>query len=108
MDSRRESREDEAAVLEDEIAEVCCILNVAGGRLVGLIGQVLDTEAWSGAGIRSPEQWVAWKCGVSAGRARRLVAMARRLPEMPHTRSALDAGEVAEDQAAVICHNAPT
>ncbi|MDQ6839371.1 MAG: hypothetical protein M3137_13855, partial [Actinomycetota bacterium] len=65
-----ESSETEAAVLEDEIAEMCGILNVAMGRLGALIWRVLATEAYAGAGIRSPEQWVAWKCGVSLGRAR--------------------------------------
>jgi len=96
-----------AAVLEEEIADVCGILNVATGRLVALIGRVLATEAYAGAGIRSPEQWVAWQCGVSLGRARSLVAMARRLPALPETRTALEAGELAEDQVAVICRYTP-
>jgi len=93
--------------VEDQIAEVCGILNVATGRLVSLIGRVLATESYAGAGIRSPEQWVAWKCGVSLGRARTLVAMARRLPELPATRAALEAGELAENQVAVICRHTP-
>ena len=108
MTKRANSRDDEAAVLEEEIAETCGILNVATGRLVSLIGRVLATESYAGAGIRSPEQWVAWKCGVSLGRARSLVAMARRLRELPETRSALEAGELAEDQVAVIVRHAPT
>jgi len=33
--------------------------------------------------------------------------MARRLPELPETRSALEAGELAEDQVAVICRHTP-
>jgi len=41
---------------------------------------------------------VAWKCGVSPARARRLVLLARRLGELPETRSALEAGELCEDQ----------
>ncbi len=101
------SSEAGASVLEDEIAEVCGILNVATGRLVSLIGRVLATESYAGAGIRSPEQWVAWKCGVSLGRARTLVSMARRLPELPVTGVALEAGELAEDQVAVICRHTP-
>ncbi|HEX2192064.1 MAG TPA: hypothetical protein VHH09_02640, partial [Acidimicrobiales bacterium] len=72
-------RERDAARLEAEMAEVCGLLNAATARLVGLIGQVLGTEAWEGFGIHSPEQWVAWKCGVSRRRARALVCMARRL-----------------------------
>jgi len=100
-------REAEAARLEGEIAEVCGVINAATGRLVRLIGQVLETGSWDGVGIRSPEQWVAWKCGVGSGRARSLVAMARRLSELPQTRAAFEAGELAEDQVAVVSRFAP-
>jgi len=100
-------REAEAARLEAEMAEVCGVLNAATGRLVGLIGRVLETEAWQGWGIRSAQHWVAWKCGVSPRRAHVLVAMARRLGELPRTRVALEAGELSEDQAAVVCRHAP-
>jgi hypothetical protein len=34
--------------------------------------------------------------------------MARRLPDLPVTRSALEAGELSDEQAAVICRHAPT
>lgn len=104
--------EDEAdtrgvARLEAEIAEVCGVMNAATGRLVGLIAQVLEAGTWEGAGIRSLPQWVAWRCGVSLGRARRLVTMARRLGELPETKAAMEAGELCEDQVAVICRHAP-
>ena len=49
-------REAEAARLEAEMAQVCGVLNAATARLVGLVAQVLGTEAWQGWGIRSPEQ----------------------------------------------------
>lgn len=100
-------REAEAARLEIEMAEVCGVVNAATGRLVDLIAQVLATESWHGAGIRSAEQWVGWKCGVSAGRARALVRMARRLVELPETKAAFAAGELSEDQVAVMCRHAP-
>src|SRR5919202_4234618 len=100
-------REAEAERLEAEIAEVCGLLHATTGRLVELIRQVIETEAWQGWGIRSAEQWVAWKCGVSSARARSLVAMARRLGELPETRAALEPGELSEDQAAVVCRRAP-
>jgi hypothetical protein len=99
--------EAEAAHLESEIAEVCGLVNAATGRLVRLIGRVLETGAWEGWGVRSIEQWVAWKCGVGPGRARALVAMARRLTELPETRAAFEAGELAEDQVAVVSRYAP-
>ncbi len=96
-----------AARLESEIAEVCGVVHAATARLVRLIGEVLATGTWSGAGIRSPEHWVAWQCGVSARRARRLVVMARRLGELPETGAAFDSGALSEDQAEVICRHAP-
>ena len=100
-------REAEAARLEAEIAEVCGLLNAATGRLVSLIGRVLGTEAWQGAGINSPEHWVMWQCGVSRARAKTLVAMARHLPELAETRAALEAGELSADQVGVIVRHCP-
>jgi hypothetical protein len=96
-----------AAGLEAEIAHVCGVINAATAHLVHLIAQVLKTEAWHGAGIRSASQWVAWKCGVSPARACKLVLMARRLAELPETKAAFDNGELCEDQVAVVCQHAP-
>src|SRR5215213_9647596 len=101
-------REATAETLEGEMAQLCGALNAGTGRLVSLIAQVLETEAWVGAGIRSPEHWVAWRCGVGAGRARQLVRMARRLIELPVTRALLEEGRLSEDQVGVICRLAPT
>jgi len=100
-------REAEAAVLESEMAQVCGVINSATGRLVDLIARVLDTGAWEGWGIHSPEHWVGWKCGVGAGRARALVAMARRRAELPTTMAALRSGELSEDQVGVVCRHVP-
>ncbi len=107
MGPEREDREVEAARLEAEIAQVCGVLNAATGRLVGLLGEALDTGAYAGADVRSPEHWVGWKCGMSSARARKLLAMARRLPELPACRAALEAGELSEDQVAVVCRHTP-
>jgi hypothetical protein len=100
-------RQKRAEALEEELAQVTGALNATAGRMVVLIAKVLETESWAGYGIRSPEHWVAWRCGVSPGRARQLVAMARRLSELPETRAGLEAGELSEDQVAVICRLAP-
>ena len=97
----------EAKRLEGEIAELCGLLNATTARLVGKIAEVLTTESWTGSGIRSAEHWVAWQCGVSTGRARRLVAMARRLGELPEAEAAFGAGELSEDQVVVIARHTP-
>ena len=89
------------------MAQVCGVLNAATAKLVGLLGQALDTGAYAGVGIGSPEHWVAWKCGMAPGRARKVLAMARRLPELPACRAGLEAGELSEDQVAVICRYTP-
>ncbi|CAN5828017.1 hypothetical protein BH24ACT3_BH24ACT3_00660 [soil metagenome] len=93
--------------LEGEVAAACGSLNAASARLVGLIGEALVTGAWQVAGIRSVEHWVTWQCGVSPGRAYRLVMMARRWPELPVTAAAYTTGELAEDQVAVLCRHVP-
>ena len=87
---------------EDRVAETVGLLNVVTAGLVGLIDEALRTGAWEGFGIRSPEHWVVWRCGVSPGRARRLVALARGLEALPATNGLFRAGGLGEDQAAVI------
>ncbi len=104
---RGEPREQEAARLEGEIAAVCGLLNATTARLVALIADVLATGSWTGHGIRSAEHWVAWQCGVSAARAHKLVVMARRLTELPAADAAFAAGELSEDQVAVVARHAP-
>lgn len=88
--------------LDDRVAEIVGLVNVCTAELVGLVGEALATGTWEGVGIRSPEHWVTWKCGVSPTRARRLVALARGLADLPETRRVFTAGELTEDQTAVI------
>lgn len=102
-----DARESEVERLEGEIAQVCGLLHATTARLVSLIAEVLATESWTGHGIRSAEHWVAWQCGVSASRAHRLVVMARRLAELPEAAAAFRAGELSEDQVAVVARHAP-
>ena len=109
---RREAQEREAvaveaAAIEAELAQVCGTLNMAAARQVELIARALENGSYAGSGVRSPEQWVAWQCGVSLRHARELVVMARRLPELPVTQATFAAGELAEDQVAVICRHVP-
>src|SRR5215217_5150502 len=101
------NREPESSELEAEIAETCGLLNAITGRLVSLVARVLESGCWQVEGIHSPTQWVAWQCGVSPARARSLLSMARRRAELPVTSGAHEAGELCEDQVAVICRHAP-
>jgi Domain of unknown function (DUF222)/HNH endonuclease len=87
---------------EDRVADLVGLLNVVTAELVGVIGDVIRAGAWEGFGIRSPEHWVVLRCGVSPGRARRLVRMARALHALPVTNRLFHAGELGEDQTALI------
>ncbi|MDP1805580.1 MAG: DUF222 domain-containing protein, partial [Acidimicrobiales bacterium] len=100
-------REPVSSELDAEIALTCGVLNATTGRLVGLLAQVLESGIWQVAGIHSASQWVSWKCGVSPARAKSLLAMARRRAELPVTTAAHEAGELCEDQVAVIARHAP-
>jgi Domain of unknown function (DUF222)/HNH endonuclease len=88
--------------LELRLAETVGLLNLVTAELVGLIGEALRTGAWEGFGIRSPEHWVVWRCGMSPARARRLVVTARTLDVLPQVGALFEAGSLSEDQTAVI------
>src|SRR5436305_12919222 len=90
-------RQAEADVIEAEMAQVCGVLNASTGRLVALVARALDSGAYQQAGIHSPEQWVSWTCGVSAGGGGRLVGMARRLGGVSTTRRSVDGGRPSAD-----------
>src|SRR5688572_7889287 len=93
--------------IDARIGDVMGVLNGATAELVGLIATVVAGELWSGPGIRSPEHWVTFRCGVAPTRARRLVAMARRLAELPATGAVFGEGRLTEDQMAVLCRHLP-
>lgn len=82
--------------------------NVLAARLVDVIVEVIDAEAWAGdSGLRSPEHWVAWRTGCAPGRAARLVQIARRVDELPQCVALFRAGSLTEDAMALIAMKAP-
>jgi hypothetical protein len=101
------ANERQVLALQERIAQTCGRLNALHAELVGLIGEAIDTNAWEQWGIASVEQYVTWKSGLSAGRARQLVQLARRRDELPHTFGAFARGELSVDQTAVVVAHAP-
>jgi hypothetical protein len=94
--------------VEARVAELMGTINLATAELVGVIAEVVENETWATAGgIRSPEHWVTWQCGVSPGRAAALVQTARRLNELPATAAVFDSGQLSEDSMAAIARRAP-
>ena len=96
-----------APAIEMALNEAVGRVNVAHAELVAVIVEVLDRGCWNGHGIRSPEQWVTWKTGVSATHARDLVLIARRTLELPVTAEVFRNGLFSVDQVAVIARETP-
>jgi hypothetical protein len=92
---------------EGEALAVMGVVNAGVARLVAAIGDLLTVDGWVGAGIRSPEHWVCWKAGISAGRARGLVRIARRAGELPACFALFRAGRLTEDSMVRIARHVP-
>src|SRR5215475_4964929 len=90
------------AKLEERAASLAGVIAAATAAQVELIAEVLEAGLWSGFGITTPEHWVALRCGVSSSHARRLVAAARWLTDLPQVRAAFAAGEITEDHVGEI------
>ena len=92
---------------EGEAVEVMGTVNVAVARLVAAVRVLLDTDGWEGVGIQSPEHWLCWKAGVARPRAEGLVAVARRVAELPACWALFTAGRLGEDSMVRIARRVP-
>lgn len=81
-------------------------VNAATFALVEAIAAGIDGGLCDAEEGRSPEHWVAVRCGVSAPRAHRLVRIARRLHEFPRVARLFAAGQVTEDHLDLIVRHA--
>ena len=97
----------EAERLEAELAVVCGALNQVSARLVAVTARAIESEGWAGAGIRSVEHWLVLRAGLSPGRARQVVLMARRAGVLPVVMGQFAAGRLSVDQVAVVARHAP-
>ena len=76
--------------------------------LVDLMVEVLETDCWSGGGIRSPEHWLQLMTAISPSRAADIVAVARRKGDFPELEARLARGTVSLDQLVVVARHVPT
>jgi hypothetical protein len=100
-------RQRDVDALEAQVSLVAARLNQDHADLVALTARALEQERWSGDGIRSPEHWLVLHAGLSPSRAGDVVRLARRSPDLPTTVSAMGAGQLSVDQAAVVARYAP-
>ncbi|MFN8038031.1 MAG: DUF222 domain-containing protein [Acidimicrobiales bacterium] len=71
-------------------------------RSVALVARVDELRAFGVIDTLSTSAWLAWAGGLTTGEARRQVALARRLPELPKLSAAFDAGEISEGVAVTL------
>lgn len=78
-------------------------LSSAGlARVCDLIAEVDSRQSWMADGATSLSAWVAARLRVRHETARRLVAVARRLTDLPHVRDRFSAGDLSLDQVDAI------
>jgi hypothetical protein len=88
-----------SAPLDERIAAACGQLNACYAHLVELLAEVIASGAWAGHGIRSAEQWIGWRTGLSAAHGRTLAALVAARQSHPRILDAFTAGELSIDQA---------
>jgi Domain of unknown function (DUF222)/HNH endonuclease len=93
--------------LEARLASVCGVLNAAHAQLVQLVAEAVESGVWDVAGIRTAEQWIAWKTGIASARAKQMVQIASRSTELPVSMQTFADGEVSIDQIAVVTKFTP-
>ena len=89
-----------ADCISDELCGLAGQLNVVHARVTKVVAEALETGLWQQGGVTTPEQFVAWKLGVSPEFAKQVVRVARHRHEFPSVVGALDRGELSVEQTA--------
>ncbi|WP_270887627.1 HNH endonuclease signature motif containing protein [Pedococcus sp. 5OH_020] len=92
--------------LWERASRVAGVLNRAHSDLVDVAVQLIEGGHWGDGGFRSVEHWLVVRAGLSPSRASDVVGIARRRGELPDAATALAAGELSVDQAAVLARHA--
>lgn len=92
---------------EAELAGIAGILNDQHARLVRAVARAERDGGWIGEGIHSVAHWLTIHLGVSPGRAKQIVTIARRLDDFPTLIAAFERGELSFDQVYEVAARAP-
>ncbi|HMJ74692.1 MAG TPA: DUF222 domain-containing protein [Iamia sp.] len=92
---------------EAAVASAAGVRNAADAALVDLVVQALEEGWWEGWKIHTPAQWLMWQTGVSRSTASRVVALARRAPDLPTVMATFRRGGLSLDQAATVARYTP-
>ena len=81
-------------VLEQRIAELSAYIEAATYRLLYLVRQYDEREAWATGGFRTCAHLLSFRTGIDLGAARERVRVARALSELPRISIAFEKAEV--------------
>ena len=76
--------------------------SLSGTQAASVAPKIAQSDAWTRAGHRSPEEWMARTDGTSVGAAKATVETGKRLESLPATASAVKAGSLSLAQAAAV------
>ena len=97
-----------SGVIESELDEIAGRLNAEHARLVDVTVRLLaDRTLWADWECRSLESFISWRGGVSQAVASKLVAVARRVEDLPLCIAAFRDGLLSLDQIAPIARKVP-
>jgi len=92
--------------LNNEITRLAGHINAAQYRFLKLLAALIEREAWSGNGIKSPAHWLNYYCGISMGPAREKVRVARCLASLPMIDAAFARGEISYSKVRAMTRSA--
>jgi len=98
----------DGASFESLLDEVSGHLNAQHGRLIDLTVWLLaHPEEWQGDGLWTPNQYLAWRCGIGPTLASNVIAVAERAADLPAAIGAVRRGEMSLDQLMPIVRSVP-
>ncbi len=98
---------DRSRQVDEQVAAAAGLRNAGDAAMVDLVAEVLEDGSWQGWGIHSPTHWVGWKFGLTRGRARQVVTLARRLDELPHLAKTFGECRLSFEQAHCVARYCP-
>ena len=91
---REAERRARVAEHDHAIGELAAHVNAGMSEMLLQLGEFIALEGWGDHYAKSPEEWVAWRLGVTPGDARSYVRIASRLRELPAITEAFSKGEL--------------
>ena len=93
--------------LRDAVNDIAGHRNVIDGAIIDVAIWMRDHDDWKGEGLSKPEQFLAFRFGLTTANARRYVLAAARADELPASLAAVRRGELSLDQLLPIVRKVP-